>query len=75
MCGINGIAALSMQTNINEVDVRSMLPALHHRGPDGSGVYIDPYQRIGLVTLASVLSTLRVALSPFTTRIKRVGHV
>ncbi|HEY8095476.1 MAG TPA: asparagine synthase (glutamine-hydrolyzing) [Methylobacter sp.] len=48
MCGINGIAALSMQTKINEWDVRSMLPALHHRGPDGSGVYLDPGQRIGL---------------------------
>lgn len=48
MCGINGIAALSMQTNISERDVRSMLPPLHHRGPDGSGVYLDPGQRIGL---------------------------
>lgn len=48
MCGINGIAALSMQTKINERDVRSMLPALNHRGPDGSGVYLDPGQRIGL---------------------------
>ncbi|MGZ4996451.1 MAG: asparagine synthase (glutamine-hydrolyzing) [Methylobacter sp.] len=48
MCGINGIAALSMQTKISEKDVCSMLPALHHRGPDGSGVYLDPNQRIGL---------------------------
>ena len=48
MCGINGIAALSMQTQISERDVRSMLPPLHHRGPDGSGVYLDPGQRIGL---------------------------
>lgn len=48
MCGINGIAALSAQTRISEKDVRSMLPLLHHRGPDGSGVYLDPKQRIGL---------------------------
>jgi len=48
MCGISGIAAFSTQTRINEIDVRSMLPLLHHRGPDGSGVYIDPHQRIGL---------------------------
>lgn len=48
MCGINGIAALSMQIKISERDVRSMLPPLHHRGPDGSGVYLDPCQRIGL---------------------------
>lgn len=48
MCGINGIAALSMQANISERDVRSMLPPLRHRGPDGHGVYIAPSQRIGL---------------------------
>ena len=48
MCGINGIAALSMQTNISERDVRSMLPPLQHRGPDGHGVYLNPGRRIGL---------------------------
>lgn len=48
MCGINGIAALSMQTRINEKDVSSMLPPLRHRGPDGHGIYIDPCQRAGL---------------------------
>lgn len=48
MCGINGIAALSTQTKISERDVRSMLPLLRHRGPDGCGVYLDPCQRIGL---------------------------
>jgi asparagine synthase (glutamine-hydrolysing) len=48
MCGINGIAAVSMQTKVCEKDVRSMLPALYHRGPDGSGVYLAPNQRIGL---------------------------
>ncbi|TAK64014.1 asparagine synthase (glutamine-hydrolyzing) [Methylobacter sp.] len=48
MCGINGIAALSRQTSIDEKDVSSMLPPLRHRGPDGSGIYLDPCQRIGL---------------------------
>ncbi|MGZ4954078.1 MAG: asparagine synthase (glutamine-hydrolyzing) [Methylobacter sp.] len=48
MCGINGIAALSRQTKISEKDVRSMLPFLAHRGPDGSGVYLDPSQQVGL---------------------------
>jgi asparagine synthase (glutamine-hydrolysing) len=48
MCGINGIAALSAQTQISEIDVRSMLPPLRHRGPDGSGVYLDPHRQIGL---------------------------
>ncbi|MDP1664618.1 MAG: asparagine synthase (glutamine-hydrolyzing) [Methylobacter sp.] len=48
MCGINGIAALSVQTKVSEQDVRSMLPPLYHRGPDGGGVYLDPGQRVGL---------------------------
>lgn len=48
MCGISGIAALSARTQISEPDVRRMLPALRHRGPDGSGVYLDPDGRIGL---------------------------
>lgn len=48
MCGINGIAALSTQTKISERDVRSMLSSLRHRGPDGSGIYLDSNQRIGL---------------------------
>ena len=48
MCGIAGIAALSTQTQISELDVRDMLPPLRHRGPDGSGVYLDSNGRIGL---------------------------
>ena len=48
MCGISGIAALSARTETSELDVRDMLPALHHRGPDGSGVYLDPNGRVGL---------------------------
>lgn len=48
MCGISGIAALSVRTQISELDVRRMLPALRHRGPDGSGVYLDPNGRVGL---------------------------
>lgn len=48
MCGIAGIAALSAQIQVSGLDVRRMLPALCHRGPDGSGVYLDSSGRIGL---------------------------
>lgn len=48
MCGVAGIVTLSAQTRISEPDVRCMLPALRHRGPDGSGIYLDPTGRIGL---------------------------
>ncbi|MCG3145760.1 MAG: Asparagine synthetase [glutamine-hydrolyzing] 1 [Gammaproteobacteria bacterium] len=47
MCGISGIAALS-QARITEAEVRRMLPALKHRGPDGNGVYLDPRGAVGL---------------------------
>jgi len=48
MCGIAGIAAFAEQTRITEAEVRQMLPAVHHRGPDGSGVYLDAAGRVGL---------------------------
>lgn len=48
MCGVAGVAALSAWIQISEPDVRRMLPALRHRGPDDSGVYLDPDGRIGL---------------------------
>lgn len=48
MCGVAGLVALSARTQVSELDVRRMLPALRHRGPDGSGVYLDPHGRIGL---------------------------
>lgn len=48
MCGISGILILSAQARISELDVRRMLPPLRHRGPDDSGVYLDPAGRLGL---------------------------
>ncbi|NJD08032.1 MAG: asparagine synthase (glutamine-hydrolyzing) [Methylococcaceae bacterium] len=48
MCGIAGIAALSTGRTIGKDEVARMLPALHHRGPDGSGIYMDPHGIVGL---------------------------
>lgn len=49
MCGIAGIAALSpVAVRVDEPAVRRMLPPLRHRGPDGSGVYLDPRGKVGL---------------------------
>jgi len=48
MCGIAGIASLLTQGKVGEMEVRRMLPHLHHRGPDGSGTYHDPKGRIAL---------------------------
>jgi len=48
MCGISGIAALSVNSKVSDRDVRSMLLPQQHRGPDDSGVYLDPDFRLGL---------------------------
>lgn len=48
MCGISGIASLDRPCKPCEDDVRSMLANLRHRGPDGDGVYCDPFGRLVL---------------------------
>jgi len=45
MCGITGI--LDFRKSIDEGILRSMTDALSHRGPDDSGIYIDPGSRLG----------------------------
>ena len=45
MCGISGLMSLS-GVPINPTDVRKMVFALGHRGPDGDGVFCT--ERIGL---------------------------
>lgn len=44
MCGLSGIAGGA----ITRERVAAMVSALHHRGPDGNGVYLDPHGRCGL---------------------------
>src|SRR5512135_2502931 len=48
MCGVVGIAALDGRTPITTAAVRRMLSRLQHRGPDGTGTYLDPKHRLGL---------------------------
>ncbi len=56
MCGIAGIASLGGQP-IDPYALQRMLPPLHHRGPDGSGVHVEPgiglgHTRLSIVDLA-----------------------
>jgi asparagine synthase (glutamine-hydrolysing) len=44
MCGIVGIVGSSWETG----DLRAMVEAQKHRGPDGDGVYTDPTRLAGL---------------------------
>lgn len=49
MCGIAGIFATQGQReNVLGARVSTMVHALHHRGPDGSGVWVDPAAALGL---------------------------
>jgi asparagine synthase (glutamine-hydrolysing) len=44
MCGMSGFVG----RNWRPEQLAAMVAALHHRGPDGSGTYIDPQRRCGL---------------------------
>ncbi|WP_372716710.1 asparagine synthase (glutamine-hydrolyzing) [Novipirellula sp.] len=44
MCGIAGIFGNSVARD----DLEAMVASQHHRGPDASGIYIDPAQTAGL---------------------------
>lgn len=44
MCGISGLAGGA----IDRARIGAMVKVQHHRGPDGSGVYLDPVRRAAL---------------------------
>lgn len=50
MCGISGILPLSNSFDRNDLSLFSlkMRESLHHRGPDASGCWIDPLERVVL---------------------------
>ena len=41
MCGIAGILSLNTGEQPLQVELAAMIARLHHRGPDGTGVFID----------------------------------
>lgn len=46
MCGIVGALPIHGNTTVKELDLRRMLAAIRHRGPDGFGLYQD--EKVGL---------------------------
>ncbi len=54
MCGIAGIARTAAGPPPTETDVRAMLPALRHRGPDGNGVYVGDGIALGHTRLSII---------------------
>jgi len=54
MCGIAGIAVRVGEAPPEEHAIRAMLPALGHRGPDGTGVYRDERVALGHTRLSII---------------------
>lgn len=58
MCGISGIFDLNAKNGaLSEDIIRGMISILRHRGPDETGLYIDPaiqlgHSRLGIIDLA-----------------------
>ena len=58
MCGIAGILNFGSDHAVDEARLRRMRDALHHRGPDGEGLFIEGsvglgHRRLAIVDLAS----------------------
>jgi len=59
MCGINGIAYSARSgRSVNEADLLAMRDVIEHRGPDGSGIFIDSgvglgHRRLSIVDLST----------------------
>ena len=47
MCGIVGVFKFD-GSKVNEGELETLTTSLRHRGPDGSGIYLDKAKRIGL---------------------------
>ena len=54
MCGIAGILQTKNQGSINETLVTRMISVLRHRGPDESGMYLDPFIGLGHTRLSII---------------------
>lgn len=48
MCGINGVIHLREEKPVNRQLLEKMRDRMAHRGPDDTGLYINPNQRVGL---------------------------
>ena len=61
MCGIAGLVRLEGDKQIDAETVRAMADTLVHRGPDDSGVYVDPktsacglgFRRLSIIDLSA----------------------
>lgn len=54
MCGITGICSLNGPAPISPLVLKKMTGALRHRGPDGSGIYLDDWAGLGHTRLSII---------------------
>jgi len=54
MCGIAGIMSLSESSILKEEQILRMMSTIQHRGPDESGIYLDPKIALGNVRLSII---------------------
>lgn len=54
MCGLAGFLGLSRPSENYEHDIRSMMTAIGHRGPEEFGYCVDDHGAVGLVRLAII---------------------
>jgi len=62
MCGISGIYRFDNK-KVNELDIESQLNLIRHRGPDGSGIYVNDNIGLGHVRL-SILELSEAGAQP-----------
>src|SRR5260221_4728853 len=65
MCGIVGILEQSSREPIGQKELRQMLAAIRHRGPDEFGLYLDP--RVGLGSARLSIIDLSTGQQPIST--------
>jgi asparagine synthase (glutamine-hydrolysing) len=72
MCGISGIAGAGWQKE----QLQAMVESQHHRGPDNSGIYIDPTSKVGLGhNRLSIIDLSPAAQQPMSNRDRRLWLV
>ena len=54
MCGIVGILNTKGPVGIDETLLLRMIASVQHRGPDESGLYMDPYIGLGHARLSII---------------------
>ncbi|MCI0505900.1 MAG: asparagine synthase (glutamine-hydrolyzing) [Gammaproteobacteria bacterium] len=54
MCGLTGVLNIFPARRVEETDIQQMVGMLHHRGPDGTGIYIDEYIGLGHARLSII---------------------